>query len=97
LTTRSLTMHVWLGRQFERTARICSAIHPTVRIWPPQTTTCMSPWKITERLPLQGWRGSPESRASWLQRARTDFYCRGIFKIPQRWQKCIDRAGDSIE
>jgi hypothetical protein len=29
------------------TAGNCSPIHPTVRIWPPQTTTCSGPWKIT--------------------------------------------------
>jgi hypothetical protein len=37
---------------------------------------------------------SPES---WLRGAKTDFYRRGIFKILQRCQKCIDRDGDFVE
>jgi hypothetical protein len=28
-----------------------------------------------------------EAVRSWLRGAGTDFYCRGIFKILQRWQK----------
>jgi histone-lysine N-methyltransferase SETMAR len=38
-----------------------------------------------------------EAMRSWLREARTDFYRRGIFKILQRWQKCIDRDGDFVE
>jgi hypothetical protein len=34
---------------------------------------------------------------SWLRGAGTDFYCRGIFKILQRWQKWKDRDGDFVE
>jgi hypothetical protein len=30
-------------RQFKRTAGNYPPIHPTVRIWPPQTTTCSDP------------------------------------------------------
>jgi hypothetical protein len=33
---------------------------------------------------------------SWLRGAGTDFYSRGIFKILQRWQKCIDPDGDVV-
>jgi len=32
-----------------------------------------------------------------LRGAGTDSYRRGIFKIPQRMQKCIDRGGDLVE
>jgi hypothetical protein len=38
-----------------------------------------------------------EAMQSWLQVAGTDFYCRGIFKILQCWQKCIDQDGDLVE
>jgi transposase len=38
-----------------------------------------------------------EAVRSWLRGAGTDFYSRGIFKILQRWQKCIDRDGDFVE
>jgi transposase len=33
--------------QDRETAGIFSTIHPTVRMWPPQTTICSGPWKIT--------------------------------------------------
>jgi len=32
-----------------------------------------------------------------LRGAGTDLYSRGIFKILQRWWKCIDRDGDFVE
>jgi transposase len=35
------------GTEEHKTAGNCSPIHPTVRIWLPQTTTCLGPWKIT--------------------------------------------------
>jgi transposase len=38
-----------------------------------------------------------ETVRSWLRGAGTDLYLRGIFKILQRWQKCIDRDGDFVE
>jgi histone-lysine N-methyltransferase SETMAR len=38
-----------------------------------------------------------EAVRSRLQGAGTDFYCRGIFKILQNWQKCIDQDGDFVE
>jgi hypothetical protein len=47
MTKRGLTLHVWPCRQFKRTVGICSSIHPTVRIWPPQTITCSGYWTIT--------------------------------------------------
>jgi hypothetical protein len=50
-----------------------------------------------ERSPLRDWRGSQEAVRSWLRGAGTDFYRRGIFKILQRWYKCIDRDGDFVE
>jgi transposase len=34
---------------------------------------------------------------SWLREAGTDLYRRDMFKILQRWQKCIDRDGDFVE
>jgi hypothetical protein len=38
-----------------------------------------------------------EAVRSWMRGAGTDFYCRGMFKIQQRWQKCIDRDEDFVE
>jgi histone-lysine N-methyltransferase SETMAR len=38
-----------------------------------------------------------EAVQSWLQGAGTDFYRRDIFKVLQRWQKCIDLDGDFVE
>jgi transposase len=35
------------GTKEHRTARNCSPVHPSVRIWPPQITTCSGPWKLT--------------------------------------------------
>ena len=32
-----------------------------------------------------------------LQMAGMEFYCRGIFKLPERWQKCVQRSGDYVE
>jgi hypothetical protein len=38
-----------------------------------------------------------EAVRSWMRGAGTDLYRRGIFKILQRWQKCIDRDVDFVE
>ena len=27
----------------------------------------------------------------------TEFYCKGIFKLPERWEKCVQRNGDYVE
>ena len=32
-----------------------------------------------------------------LRMAGREFYCRGIFKLPERWQKCVQRGGDYVE
>ena len=32
-----------------------------------------------------------------LRMARTEFYRRGIFKLPERWEKCVQRSGDYVE
>ena len=31
----------------------------------------------------------------WM--AETEFYRRGIFKLPERWEKCVQRSGDNVE
>jgi len=33
----------------------------------------------------------------YLQTAGTEFYRRGIFKLSERWQKCVQRSGDYLE
>jgi hypothetical protein len=38
-----------------------------------------------------------EAVRSWLRGAGTDLHRRGIFKIPQRWQKCVNRDEDFVE
>jgi len=32
-----------------------------------------------------------------LRMAGTEFYHRGIFKLPERWKKCVQRSGDYVE
>ena len=32
-----------------------------------------------------------------LRMAGTEFYRRGIFKLPERWKKCVQRIGDYVE
>ena len=32
-----------------------------------------------------------------LRIAGTEFYRRGIFKLPERWEKCVQRRGDYVE
>ena len=32
-----------------------------------------------------------------LRTAGTEFYRRGIFKLPERWKKCVQRSGDYVE
>jgi len=32
-----------------------------------------------------------------LRMAGTEFYRRGIFKLPERWKKCVQRSGDYVE
>jgi hypothetical protein len=72
---RGLTLHVWPCRQFKRTAGNCSPIHPTIRIWPPQTTTCSGPWKITWEVTTTGLtrqsRKSCEAGCEELERTYT--------------------------
>ena len=31
-----------------------------------------------------------------LRMAGTAFYRRGIFKLPERWEKCVQRSGDYV-
>ena len=31
-----------------------------------------------------------------LRMAGTEFYRRGIFKLPERWKKCVQRRGDYV-
>jgi hypothetical protein len=50
-----------------------------------------------ERSPLRDWRGNPWNRVKLVARSWNVFYRRGIFKILQRWQKCMDRDGDFVE
>ena len=32
-----------------------------------------------------------------LRIAGTEFYSRGIFKLPERWEECVQRSGDYVE
>ena len=32
-----------------------------------------------------------------LRMAGTEFYSRGIFKLPERWKKCVQRSGDYVK
>ena len=32
-----------------------------------------------------------------LRMAVTEFYRRGIFKLPEHWEKCVQRSGDYVE
>ena len=32
-----------------------------------------------------------------LRMAGTEFYRRGIFKLPERWEKCVQGSGDYVE
>ena len=32
-----------------------------------------------------------------LRMAGTEFYRRGIFKLPERWEKCVKISGDYVE
>ena len=32
-----------------------------------------------------------------LWAAATEFYRKGIFKLPERWEKCVQRNGDYVE
>ena len=32
-----------------------------------------------------------------LRMAGTEFYRRGIFKLPERWKKCVQSSGDYVE
>ena len=33
----------------------------------------------------------------FLRMAGTEFYRRGIFKLPERWKKCVQRSSDYVE
>jgi len=32
-----------------------------------------------------------------LRAAGTEFYRKGIFKLPEQWEKCVQRNGDYVE
>jgi hypothetical protein len=32
-----------------------------------------------------------------LRMAGTEFYRRGIFKLPEHWEKCVQKSGDYVE
>ena len=32
-----------------------------------------------------------------LRMAGTEFYRRGIFKLPERWEKCVQKSGNYVE
>ena len=32
-----------------------------------------------------------------LRAVGTEFYRKGIFKLPERWEKCVQRNGDYVE
>ena len=32
-----------------------------------------------------------------LRMTETEFYRRGIFKLPERWKKCVQRSGDYVK
>ena len=32
-----------------------------------------------------------------LRMAVTEFYRRGIFKLPERWEKCVQITGDCVD
>jgi hypothetical protein len=93
MATRGLTLNFWPCRQLNRTTGNCSSIHPTVRIWPPQTTPCSAPSKITWEVTTT--RLTRQSRKPWV--AGTDLYRRVIYKILQRGQKCVDVDGNFVE
>jgi hypothetical protein len=96
MTTRGLTLHVWPCRQFKRTAGNCSPIHPTVRIWSPLDHLFGPLEDHLRGHHYETDEAVQEAVRSWLRGAGTDFYRRDIFKILQRWQKCIDRDGNFV-
>jgi transposase len=60
---------LFMGTEENKTAGNCSLIHPTVRIWPPQTTAYSDLEASSERWPLRDWRGSPGSREKLVARS----------------------------
>jgi hypothetical protein len=63
------------GKEKHKTAGNCSPIHPTVWIWPPQTTTCSDPWNTTwevtnMRQTRQSWKPC-EAGCEGLERTYT--------------------------
>jgi hypothetical protein len=82
MTTRGLTLHVWLCRQFKRTAGNCSPIHPTVRICPPSDYHMFG--LLKDHLRIHHYETDEavhEAVRSWLRGAGTDFYSRDILRF----------------
>ena len=52
-----------------------------------------------------GWKHFKDGKMEAIQKAvrqclrmaGTEFYRRGIFKLPERWEKCVQRTGDYVE
>jgi hypothetical protein len=81
-----------------KTAENCSTIHPAVQIWPPSDYHLFGP--LNDHLRGHHYETDEaveEAVRSWLRGAGKDFYRRDIFKILQRWLKCIDRGEDSVK
>jgi hypothetical protein len=88
---------VWPWKQKER---LGTAISSTLQSGhgPLRLPLVLALEKSSYRSPLQDKTDEAVQEAmwSWLWGAGTDFYCRGIFKILQCWQKCIDWDKDFV-
>jgi hypothetical protein len=85
------------GTEEHKTDWSCSPIHPTPN-FAPSDYHLFGPLKDHLRdYHYETDEAVQEAVRSWLRGAGTDFCRRNIFKILQRWQKCIDLDGDNIE
>jgi len=52
---------------------------------------------VKDQLRGQRYETIQKAVCQCLRMAGTEFYRRGILKLPERWEKCIQRSGDYVE
>ena len=70
------------------------------RLQPAYGSVCMGASSVRRWVKhfKEGKRGAIQKAVrQCLRMARTEFYRRGTFKLPERWIKCVQRSGDYVE
>jgi len=70
---------------------------PIALIWHSLTTIFLDLWRISCFGRYETMEAIQKAVCQCLRMAGTEFYRRGIFILPERWEKCVQRSGDYVE